>query len=108
MIGQRDAGNAVVGGATAQRIDAAGTVEQRILAMNVEMDERRIGHGIGHMSKRDPFGFRPGDYLRIWVIAAGSWCSVTIRTNALRADCIQPSSFILATSTVFAPRLFAA
>jgi hypothetical protein len=46
VIGERDAGHAVVRGATTKRIDSASAVEERVLAMNVEMNERRIGHGV--------------------------------------------------------------
>ena len=47
VIGQRDAGHAFIGAAAAQRVDPAGTVEERVLAVNVEMNERRIRHGVG-------------------------------------------------------------
>jgi hypothetical protein len=45
VIGQRDARYAGVGARTAQRVNTAGAVEQRVLAVNVEMNERRIRHG---------------------------------------------------------------
>jgi predicted kinase len=45
VIGKRDARHAVFGGATAESIDAARAVEERILAVYVEVDERRLRHG---------------------------------------------------------------
>jgi len=39
VIGQRDRRRAVFGGAAAEPVDPAGPVEQRVLRVNVEMDE---------------------------------------------------------------------
>ncbi len=39
MVGQGNGGRAILGRAAAQPIDSAGPVEQRILGMDVEVDE---------------------------------------------------------------------
>jgi hypothetical protein len=44
VIGERDPRDAVIGGPAAERIDPASAVEERVLAVNVEVDEGRGGH----------------------------------------------------------------
>ena len=39
MVGQSDGGCPVFGGPAAEPVDAAGPVQQRILGVNVKMDE---------------------------------------------------------------------
>jgi hypothetical protein len=45
MIGERDGGHLELGGALREVRDAAGAVEDRVLGVDVEVDERRFGHG---------------------------------------------------------------
>ena len=56
VVGQRDAGRAFLRGAAAQRIDATRAVEKRVLAMDVQMDERTQ---VGRV-----WGFGPGSSVR--------------------------------------------
>jgi translation initiation factor IF-1 len=45
MVGQRDGGHPELGGADAEIGDPAGAVEDRVLGVDVEVDEGRVGHG---------------------------------------------------------------
>ncbi len=44
VVGERDGGHLQLGGAGSQRGDAASAVEDRVLGVDVEVDEGRFGH----------------------------------------------------------------
>ena len=44
VVGERDGGHLQLGGPSGQRGDAASAVEDRVLGVDVEVDERRLGH----------------------------------------------------------------
>ena len=47
VIRERDGGHLELGGPLGERRNAAGSVEDRVLGVDVEMDEGRLGHGSG-------------------------------------------------------------
>ena len=45
MVGERDGGHLELGGPCGEVGDAARPVENRVLGVDVKVDERRLGHG---------------------------------------------------------------
>ena len=61
VVGERDGGHLQLGGAGGQRGDAAGAVEDRVLGVDVEMDEGCFRHGPPDHRNGMPSASRPSD-----------------------------------------------
>jgi hypothetical protein len=84
VIGERDARGTVIGSAAAETVDSASPVEERILRVNVKMDETiQAGFLRALTGRRHSASSVPGPALRFFDNLLKSW-GATAGENSIR------------------------